>query len=423
MLERAKRLLEQGEHEQCFLLLKENWLSHPDCLETIRLLAQLLKTLGRAELAATLVQLSRDEHSLSDVQNLFEAGYQLIDNRQHELAALLLTRCLALAPDEPTINYELGFTLLSLKRYAQAIPHFNRSLQAIDDFDTRLNLAVAHLCLRDPEPVRSMLDAMASLAASDEEKAELSQQKLVLKRLEQFNRKKVLSARDWLYIHYGSALLKQSDDQNAGGKFGQLLDDYTECAKTLLLLRGMLEGLGQTFEFVEYYSTLSRPLAQALAEILGLPCEIYKGANRQEQALLVMAWGSDILGPHESFKDHQPQRSIFAYALTASEPLPIAPEIVGCLADACALPWAERFRLEQWHDGRPDTFETDEGSTEDPQTSAERLLDKTSRLEADPDLLNQIHAIVAYYDARRDGLILGNSEAFPSRPEYSAEVP
>lgn len=423
MLEQARKLLERNEHEQCFFLLKDHWLNNPDDLETIRLFAQVLSALGRAELAEKLLQLAADEQAFGDAQNLFEAGYQLIDSRQHDLAAMLLQRCIALAPNEPTVNYELGFTLLSLKRYAEAIPYFTCALKAADDFDTRLNLAVANLCLRNANQVGPMLDAMALLASSDEEKAEVVLQRQALKRLEQLAQKKVLSARDWLYIHYGSLLLKQNDEQNSDGKFGQLLDDYTEVAKTLLVLRGTLEALGQTFDTVEFYSSLSRPLAQALGEIMGLPCEIYKGANRDERALMVMAWSSDIIGPHESFTAHQGQRSIFAYALTPDEPLPITPEIVGCLAKACALPWAERFHLKQWDDGRADLMEADDGQREDHQAATEKILDKASRMEADPDLLNQIQAIANYFFLRRDLLVLGNSGIFPNRPEYTAELP
>src|SRR5262249_24768584 len=145
---------------------------------------------------------------------------------------------------------------------------------------------------------------------------ELKQQRSVLKRLETLSGKKVLTARDWLFIHYGSVLLKQSESAGSGGKFGAVMDDYAEVARTLLIFRVVLEGLGAEYDVIEYYSSLSRPLAHALGELLGLPNDLYAGPNREERALLLMGWASDIIGPHQVFVEHSPLRNLFAYALT-----------------------------------------------------------------------------------------------------------
>ncbi len=422
MLEEAKKLLQSQEHAACFHLLRQHWLNKPDDIEAVRLLSALMDQVGKAELAQKLAKLCADPLP-SDALTLFEAGYQAIEDRLPELAVLPLTRCLELSPGEPTVNYELGFALLSLKRYQEAIPYLEKALDHFDDFDTPVNLAVAYTSCRQPALVKKMLDKLSQRVTSAKEMAELAHQQAVLSRLELLQKRKQLSARDWMYIHYGSVLIKQNSQESSGGKFGPLMDDYAEIARTLLILRGILERLGATYDMIEYYSSLSRPLAHALAELLGLPFDLYGGANREERALLVMGWGSDLIGPHKSFIASEPVRSIFTYALTWQEPAPVTPELVGCLAEGCKLPWGERFIVEQWDDQRPDTFarllEEPEGSV----VSAEKILLCASDMESNPEVLNEIEELMVNYDRIKDHLILGNSKIFPRRPEYTNEIP
>ncbi len=423
-LEAARRLLEQRDHERCFLSVKEHWLANPDDRDAVRLLAELMTEVGKKDFAEKLARLCASDTSLKDdAQGLFEVGFQFIDERQPELAAMLLERCARLAPDEPAVSYELGFALMSMKRYKEAITYFNRALARCDDFDTRLNLAVAYICTRTPLMAREMIERMASLVETDEEKKELDHQRVALARLESLGARPKLSPRDWLYVHYGSILLTESADKASGGKFGLLWNEYADVARQLVVLRGVLEGLGVTFDVVEHYSSLSRPLAHAMAELLGVPYELYKGPKRDERALLMMAWASDIIGPHESFIAHEMQRSIFAFGLTWREQLPVAPELIGCLAEGCAMPWSERWRVEQWDDGREPTFAPMLEEPEGPVEAAAKILDKVAHLEADADVLHEVQEIVAYYDSLRGRLLLGNVKAFPARPEYTNEIP
>src|SRR6185295_9187192 len=159
-----------------------------------------------------------------------------------------------------------------------------------------------------------------------------------------------------------------------------LLEDYTRVASVLVLLRGELEGLGQSFDVVEYYSPLSRPLAEALGEMLGVPIEIYKGP-REENALLIMAWAGDIIGPHESFVRKDPRRTLFAYSVTINEALPLTPEIIGCVSEACAMPWAEQWQVEE-QEGAPPSVVQVAVQDEKPLEIAAKILERAHRLES-----------------------------------------
>jgi hypothetical protein len=121
--------------------------------------------------------------------------------------------------------------------------------------------------------------------------------------------------------------------------------------------------------------------------------------------LLTLSWTTDIIGPHQAFIQNSENRSIFAYALTPSEPLPLVPDIIGCLAQDITMPW-----------------EGDK-SPKDLERLVENILERAFALEASPELIQEIQEAIDYYHDKRDLLVFNNCKAFPNRPEYTAEVP
>jgi hypothetical protein len=282
---------------------------------------------------------------------------------------------------------------------------------------------------------RQSFEKLNVLASSPEERKELAHRKVVLKRLEEVGGRQELNARDWLYTLYGSVLLRPQTNaaQHKDGaskseecqkhehspqpttgqglnlskitQTGQTPDDRKLIALTMLLLRGVLEGLRLEVEVIEFYNPASKPLARILAELMELQADSYKGPDRPERALLMMAWATDITGPHQAFIETGEKRTIFAYGLPPHQPLPLTPEIVALLADEFTMPWSD---------------ETRKGSVDEEITA---IVDIARRLDSEPEVLKQIQDAVEYYHLKRDYLMLGNHEAFPERPEYTAEIP
>ena len=319
ILAQAKKLLAEGKIEESLKLVKNYWLENPDDAEAATLFSDLMKESGRSELSKRLHTLadqlpsvsnlstfgslsvaeSEDDLSEQDIdaiekaseplsnlaqtplggKELFEAGYGLIDAHQPELAAMLLNRAARIAPEEPTVNYELGFALMSMKRFEQAIPHLEQALEQAGDFDTLLNLLVCYTLTRQLNKAHEMLAKMHSLSLDAEQKKEVSHRVLVLKRLESLRNKSKLNARDWLYALYGSVLLRPSTHSEAPK------EDAHSIGQMLAVMKGVLEGLSAMPEAVEFYGPQSRPLAQSLAEFLEIPISSYKGPEQPVQAL------------------------------------------------------------------------------------------------------------------------------------------
>jgi len=421
-LSTARHLIADGMYEGAERLLSQLWLKDRDNLEIISTYMILMKECGRSEQAAKIKKLLQllagvspdgrdqdtgesgdgfDQDEIDEEKRLpyayFEAGFSLIDARQFELAIMLLNTCNELQPNDPIVNYELGFALMSLSRFKEAILHFEDALKITADFDTVLNLSVCHVLTRNLGRAKELTVRLTGLASDSDETREANHRKTVLKRLELLSAKKTLNTQDWLFILYGGILLSQKEHK---GK----VEEHKDIAEILLLLKGLLEGLRLEVEIIEYYNAQSRPLAKIFSELMELPMDSYKGPNRPENCLLIMDWATDLIGPHEAFIDNSEKRIIFAYALSNSEPLPVMPDIVGCLVDEPLMPWEPKTREETL------------------QNLCLKITNKARDLEADPDIITAIQDLISYFESKKRDIVIHNPKFFPERPEYSAEI-
>ncbi len=459
ILTEAKKLLAEGKIEDSLKLVKSYWLENPDDSEAADLFSELMKESGRSELSKRLHTLAEqlplvshptgsgtlsvteseddeeedDEEEADDLDDeekapseiahhppggkeFFEAGFSLIDARQHELAAMLLNRAARIAPQEPTVNYELGFALMSMKRFEQAIPHLEQALDQGADFDTLLNLLVCYTLTRQLDKAHGMLAKMNSLSLDAEQKKEVSHRLSVLKRLESLRSKAKLNTRDWLFALYGSVLLRPSTSED------KTKEDPHSIGQMLAVMKGVLDGLSATPEAVEFYGPQSHPLAQSLAEFLEIPITGYKGPEQPVQALLVMTWASDIIGPHKSFVTKEKNRSIFSYGLTWDEALPVVPEIVGTLAYEELMPWNENKANGSASPNLQVAGSSQRNFTPQIEKSYKAILADARDLESDPRTIKFVQEALDYYDNKKQQLMLCNPDAFAFRPEYTAEV-
>ncbi len=409
VLEQAKQLLADGKIEESLAMVKGYWLENPEDSEAAELFSQLMKENGRSELSKRLSSLA----GVGEGKELFEAGYSLIDARQHELAAMLLNRAVRIAPHEPTVNYELGFALMSMIRFEQAIPHLEQALDKGADFDTLLNLLVCYTLTRQSSKAQEMLSKMAQLSLEPEQKQELAHRNLVVRRLETVRNKSKLTARDWLYVLYGSILLRPSIRSE-----DKIKEDAHSIGQMLAILKGILEGLSAMPEVIEFYGPQSRPLAQALGEFLEIPISSYTGPKRPEQALLTMTWASDIIGPHKTFAAKEKTRGIFSYSLTWDEPLPVMPEIIGCLGFDEPMPWNENTPSA----AAKNTATNLRNFTPAIEKAYKAILTNARDLESAPNTIKSVQEALDFYDNKRQHLVLCNPDAFSTRSEYTAEI-
>lgn len=435
-LQRAEQLMAARDYAQALTILREHWLANPRDRKAVHLLSRLMKALGKADLSGSLYKLAESDQALEeDVQNLFEAGFKLIDEHELQLAVMLLERCASKLPDESVINYELGFALMSLHRFSAAIKYFERSLSTNNDFDTKLNLCVCYTMERQTFKANELIKELETIASNDEERDEVSHRKLVMKRLEMLQPKARLSPRDWLFVLYGSVILHDPAMEDlrkaiktgvfTGITFDTTRDSapagalsYKDVAWTLLVLEKLFMNLGYEFDVIEFYSPLSRPLAEAMSHLMELPVRSFGGEESKDRALMIMAWGPNIIGPHKSFIQNSKRRVLFAYGLSTLQPLPLTPDVVGELGPDIIVPWAES-KEEETQFYKSDGFDMPDNTQ---VTAIDRILQEIAELESRPEIIQQVEEIAHYYKPKRDLIVMGNPQTFPQRPEYSAEI-
>lgn len=418
-LEKARVLLKEGRHDSCLEVIRAYWLDNPQDIQAIDLMQKLMTEAEQKEIAGCLENLKRlkteDDENLAQFEKspekVFEAGYKMIDLREYGLAEMLLKFCATFAPDDPSVHYELAFSMMSQAKYELAARHFELVRKIEEDFDTVLNLSACYSLASNFKRSKEMIKRLEKLANSDEEKYELNHRRMVLKRQEQLKKKTNLSPRDWLYILYGSMLL--FDDQREPNNENRESESFIQIAKSLMVLKGVLEGLRLAPEAIEFYSPTSRPLSAILATLFDVPLSAYKGPDRPDHALMILDWAPEIIGPHKSFVHNGSNRSIFSYGLPSNLPLPLIPDIVAHFSDTILLPWTGESQG-TLNEGEADLT---------PEEAIPEILEKAFNLESDPDVLKIIHDAIAYYVDKRELLVIANNDGFPHRPEYSAEVP
>lgn len=421
LLEQARALMHDSDSSGAFVLVREHWLANPGDLAAVRLLSEILMRSGRKDLFELLDRLSKNEYTLeNDSHTLFETAYKFIDSREPELAVMLLTRCVNLHPEERMIRYELGFALMQMRRFLEAVPHFEYLAGIEEDFDTWLNLTVCHSIGRNFARARDGLNRLERLKSNDDEEREVALRRWVLKRMEKFEAP-TPGVRDWVFSLYGAMLLSETSPRDLAGKPMNIATDYMGVATTLLVLRGLFAETGTEFDVIEYYNPLSRPLAEALARMMDLPAAPYGGPDRTERCLLTMAWASDIMGPHKAFANNKSSRSIFAYGLTTLTQLPVTPDIIGCMARECAMPWASQ--LENRPDVPAENISGQHPLNEIQASAVDKILENAANLECQPELIARVEDLAKYYGPRKEMLVFRNCEHFPVRPEYTAEIP
>lgn len=406
----AEQLLEHGLLEKCRDALNAVWSENIFAPRAIQLYASLTREMGKDDVADTLDRLYQKLSESQDQpykhhQEIFDAGYAMVEIRQHEIASLLLKTLHKELPQDPHVAYELGFALMSMRKFKEAKKYFAIVANDNEDFDAVLNLCVCETLDRNIEGARRLLQELTRLAKDDLEKAEVQHRRMVLKRLEyfsdKFSHKKNLNDRDWLFILYGSILLRP----RLTIKHDAIVE-LSQVAATLVVLKIFLNGMDHDREAFEYYSLKSKPMVASLSHNMSLPFDSYKGPDRPDNALLMMCWTTDILGPHEAFIEHNCNRSLFAFGLSTVEPLPLVPDIVGCLSADLRMPW-----------------EKNEISVSESKKATDDLMERIATLESAPELVAEAQDAIDYYSDKRDLIIFLNAQKFGQRAEYTAELP
>jgi hypothetical protein len=341
--------LASGQTEQAYrtLLPALSWpapmLSEPAAFrEAFTLFAEITRLFAGDELAALVSAVASQP---DDVQALYDAGYQLYEQRLWPVAATLFGRANGLLPGQAAIVGELAASLEGMMAYGHAamaldasgLPEHDAMLAYLSGYNwmmvgdlERPRQRLQQLEGVTQQPIPHVREALAGMLARAD----------VLRGAGIALDDRALTA--WQAAISGSLLTHESPYGHDGPMFGR----YAYVQDSPGLMREGIERLVRLLELaqrpmsrvVAAPSLESRPLARAVALRMGLPYAEWDG----QPSGLMVAWSMDGLGDVEFLKamrEHGPDQVLFVHTSSWVEPFPYSPDVTTLLHQHVTHPY------------------------------------------------------------------------------------
>lgn len=378
----AYQHIEKGQHLESLGLLDEAMLEFKRAVEADPRIAAAHNSLGHHYRRKGLLTKAADEFRSAvllnqDYESCFNLGRVLTELEQYAEAAELYRRCLALDSEDPSAQYELGYTLCGQCNFAEALTQFQALVDRYpDDWELKFALADCYMGLKDHAAAEQELRQALHSAPTNADTSAVREALLAAWRHQEFSTSYKLGWKDLLYAEYGVMGLGSShDDGLAIPVYKDHRLRHHDIAVTISRLLHLVREHGWQFTAVASMDADSVPIALALSHVLEAPILHVEELQDDDFSLLVLA-----IGKQPELCDVTLERvagRILSFALALTWPLEQGPitDIVGVqCTGTCTLPW--QLMRKRMH-----------------RTAATSLL---RALAAEPDESNQKQQ-VAYY--------------------------
>jgi tetratricopeptide (TPR) repeat protein len=280
-----------------------------------------------------------------DFLAFFNLGYVLVELERYDDALDAFTRCLDFAPDDAAAHFELGLIHLSLGDYDRALGFLDLPLRCYpQDWEVHNLYARCLLGLRRYDEAEELFGKALLLAESPAAQAEVFENLSMVERHREF--RSLASFKDQLYAQDGVIYLGSSEDD--GLHVSETQDfhfTYGAVGTTLQRLSALATSSGWHFTAVVAADTMARPVALALAQVMATPARAVEELTGDDRALLVFAAARDaelLLMILERAPCHV---TTFCLGLNWVRHTRVLPDLVGIAArGACTMPWEAELR-------------------------------------------------------------------------------
>ena len=280
-----------------------------------------------------------------DFLSHFNLGYVLLELGRHDDALASFRRCLALEPNDPATHYEIGYILFLRGEYQSALEQLRVPLRDFpEDWEVYNLLGGCQLRLGAYDEALAAFGTALRLAPRPSAQAEVIERICTVERYREVGVPR--SAKDRLYAEYGVAYLGSAQDD--GLRVEELPDyhfTYPDIGTTLQRFIELSDGCGWRFSCVVGLDRLACPLAEALADLFGVPHRRADDIQPGDLPLLVLAVGREA----ELLKlaaERVPGEAItFCLGLNWLRHSKLLPDVTGIIArSACSVPWEPELR-------------------------------------------------------------------------------
>jgi tetratricopeptide (TPR) repeat protein len=279
---------------------------------------------------------------------LFNLGYILVELERYEEALEVFHRCLELVPDDPTAWYEIGFIYYAMGQLDEAMEALRIPRQVYpEDWRVLSLFGACYLGLSQWKRAEEHYQRALVRAMSPKEAQEAESGLSIARRYQEFPPDYLLNLKDQAYADEGIILLgtKGDDGLNIGSK-----NDWSMSAEavatTLHRLRALLEALNLELTAVVAVDRSSVPLIRAMGQIFSLPRKHLSELQPNDRALLGLIVGRQAELLQVAEEQTSAKTLSLAIALnwlgnTAS----VMPDLTGVFVHKeCSPPWQEGMR-------------------------------------------------------------------------------
>lgn len=283
-----------------------------------------------------------------DAEALFDIGWILVEARLYGTAATLLARANTLRPHEPAVVLELAHALEHAGMNAAA-----RDLLAAEDAVRASSFQARYLHAFNAVMAGDLPGARAAEKALDpagpEDRALAARIRDMLARADAVADVTPLDAADlrgWHYVLTGGLLLHRSPHgvDEMHGRYAFVQDSDARCLEDILRLRRLLGFLR-----LEPKVLLALPdrdsaiFAAAASKLLRLPVQAWGPGSKEKGLVVAYDLGAADAETRTALLQRRRGQILWSHTLSWTEPVGVAPEIVGALHQVNTPPWGARL--------------------------------------------------------------------------------
>lgn len=280
-----------------------------------------------------------------DFLAFFNLGYVLVELEQYESALEAFGHCLALVPDDAAAHFEVGLIYLAVGDHERALAHLELPLRSYpQDWEVHNLHGRCLLGLRRYDEARAAFGRALILAHTPVAQVEVFQSLATLERHREF--RSLTSVKDQLYAQDGVIYLGSARDDGLQVSEAQEFHfSYAEIGTTLQRLGALAASANWRFSAVVPADSMARPVAQAVAQLLGAPLRRGEELTGDDRALLVFAVAREAELLLFTVERLPCPTTAFCLALNWPRQSRVLPDLVGIVARGpCSVPWEAELR-------------------------------------------------------------------------------
>ncbi|MCU0492155.1 MAG: tetratricopeptide repeat protein [Chloroflexaceae bacterium] len=275
----------------------------------------------------------------------FNLGFVLVELARYDEALDIFGRCLRLHPGDTATHFEIAHVHVLRGNFSVALEHLRRLLPAFaDDWEVHSLLGRCYLGLRRYDEATEAFTKALTCAPDQDAQISLFDRINAVERHREF--RALQGTKDQFYADEGVVYLGSAQDD---GLYAGALQDYHftyhDVGITVRRLLALIQGYRWQFSVVVAVDRMAEPLALALGQLLELPVRPPAALTADDSALLVLAVAHEAELLQLTIERAPCLNVAFCLGLNWLRHSRLYPDVIGVAAQcSSSVPWEAELR-------------------------------------------------------------------------------